>query len=180
MALDPGIWIPQRGGRLSAGCGAGEAKGRRGQGSRGRFASPPRAGMALGGSKTAWEKAIGPVRGTRGAVRGCEGGAGREGLRRWAPCADGAALFEEEGAGKREWWAGCEHQSLRGLAASPPGLREMAEFLAGPGATPLPVIPGALTRFCAELADGHRARSLRPPSPLPGLPTSAKSSFLCS
>lgn len=40
-------------------------------------------GWRWAGRRTAWEKAIGPVRGTRGAVRGCEGGAGREGLGRW-------------------------------------------------------------------------------------------------
>lgn len=82
--------------------------------------------------------------------------------------------------------AGSAHQSSRGLSASPPGPREMAEFLAGPGAAPVLVIEGALTCLCR--GTGRRARGevleaaffSAEPSPLPGLPTPTKSSFLCS
>lgn len=70
MALDPGIWSRRRGGRLSGGCGAVNAKGRRGQGSRGSIDSVLRAGMAQGGSGLAWEKAAGPVWETRGRSTG--------------------------------------------------------------------------------------------------------------
>lgn len=93
----------------------------------------------------AWEAVPGSVCGTRGTVRGREGSAGREGLRRGIQM-EPYYLKEQEGAGSGV--AGSEHQSSRGLAPSLPGLGEMAEPLAGPAIAQAPVILGALTLTC--------------------------------